>query len=96
MEQFFSTRVTHIIVKGGTTPQKPIKSVSQSRRAADAAKNPFLDGSKSTDLISKAEELQMKVWTVKSKFYVSICARMLKRALQNCPISFRASHLSNH
>ncbi|OXM76001.1 regulatory subunit for Cdc7p protein kinase [Cryptococcus neoformans Bt63] len=65
VEQFFSTRVTHIIVKGGTTPQKPIKSVNQSRRAADAAKNPFLDGSKSTDLISKAEELQMKVWTVK-------------------------------
>ncbi|WVN90534.1 uncharacterized protein L203_105770 [Cryptococcus depauperatus CBS 7841] len=63
VEQFFSTRVTHIIIKGVNTPQKQLKYPSQTRR--EAHKNPLVDSNGSADLISKAEELKMKTWNVK-------------------------------
>ncbi|WVQ85007.1 hypothetical protein IAT38_007171 [Cryptococcus sp. DSM 104549] len=59
VEQFFSTRVTHLIVKGGNTPQ------SKSRNT-EALKNPFVvESTGPTDLIEKAEAMNMKVWPVK-------------------------------
>ncbi|WVR06539.1 hypothetical protein IAU60_003570 [Kwoniella sp. DSM 27419] len=69
VDQFFSTRVTHLIVRGGQSPQKP-KPLASSRRnenARDSTKiqNPFLDGTGVTDLVQKAEAMNMKVWTVK-------------------------------
>ncbi|WWC70978.1 uncharacterized protein I206_104931 [Kwoniella pini CBS 10737] len=66
IDQFFSTRVTHLIVKGGVSPQKA-KTLAPSRRDAnrDSSKNPFLDGTGVTDLAQKAEALNIKVWTVK-------------------------------
>ncbi|WVQ96551.1 hypothetical protein IAU59_003656 [Kwoniella sp. CBS 9459] len=68
VDQFFSTRVTHLIVKGGASPQKP-KPMQSSRRGNDPSRpssnNPFLDGTGVTDLVQKAEAMNMKVWTVK-------------------------------
>ncbi|WVF69037.1 hypothetical protein IAT40_003811 [Kwoniella sp. CBS 6097] len=68
VDQFFSTRVTHLIVKGGASPQKP-KPMHTSRRSNDPSRpssnNPFLDGTGVTDLVQKAEAMNMKVWTVK-------------------------------
>nr|XP_031864403.1 uncharacterized protein CI109_000317 [Kwoniella shandongensis]KAA5531475.1 hypothetical protein CI109_000317 [Kwoniella shandongensis] len=68
VDQFFSTRVTHLIVKGGNSPQKA-KPLAPTRRGDNAVrespKNPFLDGTGVTDLVQKAEAMNMKVWTVK-------------------------------
>ncbi|WRT67995.1 uncharacterized protein IL334_004970 [Kwoniella shivajii] len=66
IDQFFSTRVTHLIVKGASSPQKP-KPIAPSRRDSnrDPLKNPFLDGTGVTDLAQKAEAMNIKVWTVK-------------------------------
>nr|XP_018262127.1 uncharacterized protein I303_05142 [Kwoniella dejecticola CBS 10117]OBR84285.1 hypothetical protein I303_05142 [Kwoniella dejecticola CBS 10117] len=66
IDQFFSTRVTHLIVKSNASPQKA-KPLAPSRRDVnkDSSKNPFLDGTGVTDLAQKAEALNIKVWTVK-------------------------------
>lgn len=67
IDQFFSTRVTHLIVRGNASPQKP-KPLAPRRGdpARESPKNPFLDGMGTTDLAMKAEAMGMKVWTVKS------------------------------
>ncbi len=70
VDQFFSTRVTHLVVKGGTSPQKAKSMAPPARRgdpARESPKNPFLDGTGVTDLVQKAEAMNMKVWTVKSE-----------------------------
>ncbi|KAK8858776.1 hypothetical protein IAR55_003006 [Kwoniella newhampshirensis] len=68
VDQFFSTRVTHLVVKGGASPQKA-RPLAPSRRGdnviSQSPKNPFLDGTGVTDLVHKAEAMNMKVWTVK-------------------------------
>ncbi|TYJ58299.1 hypothetical protein B9479_000842 [Cryptococcus floricola] len=64
VEQFFSTRVTHCIVKESGSPQKQTKPLSQARNS-DNARNPFLESGGTTDLAHKAAELHMKVWSVK-------------------------------
>ncbi|WOO76811.1 Sporulation-specific protein 6 [Vanrija pseudolonga] len=67
VDQFFSQRVSHLVVKGGASPHKPRAAPSQSKRVAREAAdtNPFLDSTGVTDLVQKAEKLGIKVWTVK-------------------------------
>ncbi|WWD05102.1 hypothetical protein V865_003174 [Kwoniella europaea PYCC6329] len=66
IDQFFSTRVTHLIVKGNASPQKPKPAALFGRDTnRESSKNPFLDGTGVTDLAQKAEALNIKVWTVK-------------------------------
>ncbi|KLT43247.1 hypothetical protein CC85DRAFT_244511 [Cutaneotrichosporon oleaginosum] len=60
VDQFFSRRITHLIVKSEQSPQKP-RVAAMKRGQSD---NPFLQASP-TDLRSKAEEYGIKVWTVK-------------------------------
>jgi hypothetical protein len=59
--------VSHLIVQGGTSPQKP-KAVSKGRHPGRESDNPFLDHTGTTDLVQKAQKLGIKVWTVKSTF----------------------------
>lgn len=67
IDQFFSQRVSHLIIKGsGETPQKP-KAVSKGRHPTRESDNPFLDQTGTTDLVLKAEKMGIKVWTVKSE-----------------------------
>lgn len=64
MDQFFSQRVSHLVVKGvAASPQKK----APSRRREGQSDNPFLDSTGATDLVTKAEKLGIKVWTVKSE-----------------------------
>nr|XP_019045391.1 hypothetical protein I302_05780 [Kwoniella bestiolae CBS 10118]OCF24321.1 hypothetical protein I302_05780 [Kwoniella bestiolae CBS 10118] len=66
IDQFFSTRITHLIVKGNASPQKPKPATLIGRDVhRESVKNPFLDGTGVTDLAQKAEALNIKVWTVK-------------------------------
>lgn len=46
------------------SPQKK----APSRRREGQSDNPFLDSTGATDLVTKAEKLGIKVWTVKSEF----------------------------
>ncbi|TXT15995.1 hypothetical protein VHUM_00498 [Vanrija humicola] len=63
VDQFFSQRVSHLVVKGGASPQRPRAAPSQSKRAAreTADTNPFLDSTGVTDLVQKAEKLGIKL-----------------------------------
>lgn len=63
MEQFFSQRVSHLIVKAVASPQKK----PPARRRDGQSDNPFLDSTGATDLVTKAAKLGIKVWTVKSE-----------------------------
>ncbi|BEI93977.1 uncharacterized protein CcaverHIS019_0604360 [Cutaneotrichosporon cavernicola] len=60
IDQFFSRRITHLIVKNVQSPQKP-RAAAMKRGQSD---NPFIQQGP-TDLRSKAEEYGIKVWTVK-------------------------------
>ncbi|GMK57303.1 hypothetical protein CspeluHIS016_0401370 [Cutaneotrichosporon spelunceum] len=60
IDQFFSRRITHLIVKTAQSPQKP-RTAAMKRGQSD---NPFIQQGP-TDLRSKAEEYGIKVWTVK-------------------------------
>ncbi|WWC88450.1 uncharacterized protein L201_003361 [Kwoniella dendrophila CBS 6074] len=67
IDSFFSTRVTHLIVKGVLpSPQNP-KTIASTRRVVnrESSNNPFLDGTGVTDLAQKAEAMNIKVWTIK-------------------------------
>jgi regulatory subunit for Cdc7p protein kinase len=68
VDQFFSAKVTHLVVKGAGTPQKP-RIPTKRDSVRDSPSNPFRDSTHSTtDLASKAEKMGMKVWTLKSRF----------------------------
>jgi hypothetical protein len=65
VDQFFSTRVTHLIAKPSTSPKKAMPPPR--RPVKESPKNPFSDGTGVTDLVQKAEALNIKVWTVDSE-----------------------------
>ena len=70
VEPFLSTRVTHVIVKGITSPQKTAtvsKRDSARDSVRDSPRNPFLDNTGETSLVHKAEKMGMKVWPNRSK-----------------------------
>lgn len=67
VDQFFSTKVTHLIVKSVASPSKAKQATKRQSLAPESPKNPFLDKTGVTDLAQKAEALGIKVWTVKSE-----------------------------
>ena len=64
VDQFLSKSVTHVIVKSLPSPSKNRPEPKHSR---ESPKNPFLDNTGVTDLVRKAEALNMKVWTEESE-----------------------------
>ncbi|KAK4689703.1 regulatory subunit for Cdc7p protein kinase, partial [Tremellales sp. Uapishka_1] len=90
IDQFFSTKVTHLIVKGNASPIKPRVMAPPVRKAdpvRESPMNPFLDNTGLTDLAQKAEAMNIKVWTVKK------LGEMLSRLL---PVASTANDSLSH
>lgn len=60
--------MTHLVAKSIASPKKSIPPpISRKNAIKESSKNPFLDDTGAIDLVSKAEALGMKVWTVESE-----------------------------
>lgn len=71
VDQFFSNRITHLVVKGVASPQKPKAAALSRNSVPESPMNPFLDHIGPTNLTAKAEAMGKKVWTVKSRLMLS-------------------------
>ncbi|EIW67729.1 hypothetical protein TREMEDRAFT_33322 [Tremella mesenterica DSM 1558] len=66
VDQFFSQKITHLIVRSSGTPQKPKPlSVINKNIPRHSPHNPFNDHMGVTDLVQKAEAMNIKVWSIK-------------------------------
>jgi hypothetical protein len=86
VDQFFSTKITHLIVKTLASPTKAKPVVAKREcKPCESPLNPFLDNTGVTDLALKAEALGIKVWSVKSRLL--LCAVLIARTARH----FRSS-----
>ncbi|ORY30567.1 hypothetical protein BCR39DRAFT_466540 [Naematelia encephala] len=67
VDAFFSQKLTHLIIKGGDSPQKPKPMTAAKRVEAmqGSPKNPFIDHTGPSSLAEKAAQMDIRVWTIR-------------------------------
>lgn len=96
VDQFFSARVTHLIVK--STTAKPMAPPPRKHAISESPKNPFLDGTGVTDLAQKAKAMNIKVWPLDSAFErrPKLTSRIIHHLDTSCACNGNSERVSAH